>query len=423
MLNPHLRACIISTGEEVLRGELVDTNSVHLAQRLGEVGFAVQLMLTTGDRRDDLRWAVKTGLERGEYVFLSGGLGPTTDDLTTEVIAEHAGVPLYFHAPSWQHIEERFREFGIPVTDNNRKQVLFPEGARVLPNPNGTAPGFVMPFVTDGVIKEVVAFPGPPREMQPMLEKYLATLDAVHLPSHSFARLFGIGESSLGEIIEGWAKDHDIEVGYRALFPEVELKLYDVADDTLFSFQKFLLEHLSEYLVDFSNLSIPDLFAQFLLEAGQTFAVAESCTGGLIAKIVTDASGSSAYFRGGIIAYHNDLKERFLHVPAEVLATEGAVSAAVARQMAEEVRRQFGADLALSVTGIAGPTGGSDAKPVGTVWLAKASATGCETREFHFVRGRDRIRICSAYEGMRWMMRDWLKERWQSALLDSLSGQ
>lgn len=414
-----LRACIISTGEEVLRGELVDTNSVHLAQRLGEVGFSIQLMLTTGDRREDLTWAIETGLEKADYIFLSGGLGPTTDDLTTEVVAKVAKVELYFHQPSWQHIEDRFAEFGLPVTQNNRKQVLFPDGSRVLVNPNGTAPGFALPLTVSGGEREIVALPGPPSEMQPMLERYLGSLDVVHIPTNSFTRLFGIGESSLGEVMDAW--EGTAEVGYRHLFPEVELKLYDVDEDTLFSFQKYVLENLSEYLIEFSNQSIPELFAQFLIETDQTFAVAESCTGGLISKIVTDAGGSSAYFRGGIIAYHNDIKEKYLHVAPEVLAQNGAVSAAVATKMAEQARHQFAADLALAVTGIAGPTGGSDEKPVGTVWLAKANAAGCEAKEFHFVRGRDRIRLCSAYEGMRWLMKEWLEKRWQESLLENLS--
>ena len=418
MNSPALTACIISTGEEVLRGELVDTNSVHLAQRLGEVGFSIQCMMTTGDRKRDLTWAISSGLERAEFVFMSGGLGPTTDDLTTQVVAELAGVELFFHQPSWVHIEERFAEFGIPVTENNRKQVYFPQGATVLENPNGTAPGFALPVSRDGRERVVVAMPGPPAEMKPMLERYLASLDQVHIPTHSFARFFGIGESTLGEIMQGWNAASGVELGYRAIFPEVELKLYDVDDETLFDFYRYLLEHLADYLIDFSSQSIPELFAQFLTETGQNFAVAESCTGGLIAKIVTDASGSSQYFRGGIVAYHNDLKEKFLNVETSLLERHGAVSAAVATRMAEQVREQFRADLALSVTGIAGPTGGSDEKPVGTVWLARADSAGCEAREFHFVRGRERIRLCSAYEGMRWLMKDWLERRWQESLLE-----
>ena len=407
-------ACIMSTGEEVLRGELIDSNSASLSQLLEESGLAVQAMFTVGDRREDLVWAIESALQRADYLFITGGLGPTTDDLTTEVVADLAEVELFFHEPSWRYIEGKFQEFNIPLTENNRKQALFPQGANVLPNPNGTAPGFSFQLQRGGMTRTIIALPGPPREMQPMAESFVATIPGVSSPSHLFMRFFGIGESSLSETLGPWAEQNDEELGFRHIFPEVEAKLYDATPQARDSLRTYVLETLGDVLVDFSRLSIPDLFAQYLQESGQTFATAESCTGGLVGKLITDAPGASGYFRGGVVSYHNDLKTSLLGVPQEVIAQWGAVSQQSAEAMAAGVRERTGADLTLSVTGIAGPGGGTEEKPVGTVWLGRATARGVDSRQARVFPGRERVRICSAYEGMRWLMTDWLAQRWHT---------
>ena len=412
---PRLTACIVSTGEEVLRGELIDSNSAELARQLGEAGFEIQLMLTAGDRRADLGFVLRTALERADWVFMTGGLGPTEDDLTAEVVAQLAQAPLQFDLPSWQHVERRFAEFGIPLTENNRKQAMFPAGAQILANPNGTAPGFVASLsVADGE-RRIVALPGPPREMQPMLRSFLAGLPQARKASHSFMRFLGIGESSLAEAMRPWA-DQNIELGYRAIFPELELKLYDASEAQIHSLRAFALENFADYLLDFSSLGTPELFARFLTETGQTFAVAESCTGGLVGKIITDLPGASAYFLGGVVSYANSAKHDLLGVDAATLAEHGAVSEAVAQQMAHGVRERFGADIGLSITGIAGPDGGTDLKPVGTVWLGRADAHGSTARHRQFVRGREWVRTFAAHDGLRWLMRDWLQARWRAAV-------
>ena len=409
-------ACIVSTGEEVLRGELVDSNSAEIARQLGEAGFAIQLMLTAGDRRGDLDFVLRTALERADWVFMTGGLGPTEDDLTAEVVAQLAQAPLAFDPPSWEHIEQRFAEFGIPLTDNNRKQALFPAGARILANPNGTAPGFVATLEASGTHKQVVALPGPPREMQPMLRTLLADLPQAKKPSHSFIRFLGIGESSLADVMRPWAQQQGLELGYRAIFPELELKLYDASAAQIDALRRFVLERFADVLVDFSARSVPELCAQFLTETGQTLAVAESCTGGLVGKVITDLPGASAYFLGGVVSYANSAKHDLLGVDADSLATHGAVSEAVAREMASGVRARFGADLGLAITGIAGPGGGSDQKPVGTVWLGRADAAGSVGRHRQFVRGREWVRTFAAHDGLRWLMVDWLEQRWRAAI-------
>lgn len=415
MTNPRLTACIVSTGEEVLRGELIDSNSAELARQLGEAGFQIQLMLTAGDRRPDLDFVLRTALDRGDWVFMTGGLGPTEDDLTAEVVAQLAQAPLQFDLPSWQHVERRFAEFGIPLTENNRKQALFPAGAQILANPNGTAPGFVTSLTLAGGSRRIVALPGPPREMQPMLREFLASLPQARKPAHSFMRFMGIGESSLAEAMRPWA-DQNLELGYRALFPELEMKLYDASEAQIRSLRAFALEHLADYLLDFSPLSTPELFARYLTETGQTLAVAESCTGGLVGKIITDLPGASAYFLGGVVSYANSAKHDLLGVDADTLAEHGAVSEAVAQQMARGVRERFGADIGLSITGIAGPDGGSDQKPVGTVWLGRADAHGSVARHRQFVRGREWVRTFAAHDGLRWLMSDWLQARWRAAV-------
>jgi nicotinamide-nucleotide amidase len=329
-------------------------------------------------------------------------------------VADLAEVELFFHEPSWRYIEGKFQEFNIPLTENNRKQALFPQGANVLPNPNGTAPGFSFQLQRGGMTRTIIALPGPPREMQPMAESFVATIPGVSSPSHLFMRFFGIGESSLSETLGPWAEQNDEELGFRHIFPEVEAKLYDATPQARDSLRTYVLENLGDVLVDFSRLSIPDLFAQYLQESGQTFATAESCTGGLVGKLITDAPGASGYFRGGVVSYHNDLKTSLLGVPQEVIAQWGAVSQQSAEAMAAGVRERTGADLTLSVTGIAGPGGGTEEKPVGTVWLGRATARGVDSRQARVFPGRERVRICSAYEGMRWLMTDWLAQRWHT---------
>lgn len=399
----------------MLRGELVDTNSAQLSELLGETGFSVKFMLTVGDRREDLVWAIEHSLIRADYLFISGGLGPTTDDLTTEVVANYVGVALEFHEPSWAYIEGRFREFKIPLTDNNRKQAFFPAGARILPNPNGTAPGFVATVQRAGRAKWIVALPGPPREMLPMAQAYVASLEGATRPSHQFINFFGIGESSLGAALMPWIQQHG-EIGFRHIFPEVQIKIYDASEATKAELRQFVRRELADYLIDFSDRSIPELFASFLQENGLTFATAESCTGGLISKLVTDAPGASAYFRGGVVAYDNSVKTELLDVDPELIQRDGAVSESVAMAMAANVRQRLGTDLALSVTGIAGPDGGSQSKPVGTVWLGRATKEGVSARKARVFPGRERVRICSAHEGLRWLMADWLSDRWAATL-------
>ena len=404
--------CLLSTGEEVLRGEILDSNNHWLARTLGEHGFQVQMMLTAGDRRADLAFAMATALDRADWLVMSGGLGPTDDDLTTAVVAEVAGVGQEFHAPSWAAIQERFRRANLEAGANNRKQACFPQGARVLANLQGTAPGFVLRVTREGVAKTIVSLPGPPRELQPMLLAYLDELAPRRdePDGHLFLRFLGLGESTLEERLEPWTRVWG-SVSFRQAFPELEVKLYQPEAERARALREFAHRELGDCVLDFSAASVVELLPVFLRETGQTLALAESCTGGLAAKLVTDAAGSSAYFVGGVVSYANAVKEQLLGVVPEVLASHGAVSEPVALQMARGARDRLGADLALSFTGIAGPDGGSAEKPVGTVWMAKADPAGCVARRFQLGQSRERIRQAAVAHGFRWLIEDWLAAR------------
>ena len=414
---PGSTVCLLSTGEEVLRGEILDSNNHWLARTLGERGFEVQLMLTAGDRREDLAFAMRTALDRADWLVMSGGLGPTDDDLTSAVVAEVAGVGQEFHEPSWAAIQQRFRRANLEANENNRKQACFPRGAQVLPNQQGTAPGFALPLARGGRNQTIVALPGPPRELQPMLLAYLDEIaPARDAPDgHLFLRFLGLGESTLAERLEPWSRIWG-PVSFRQAFPELEVKLYQPEAERARALCEFVHRELGDCVLDFSAASTVELTATFLRETGQTLAVAESCTGGLAAKLITDAAGSSAYFVGGVVSYANAVKEQLLGVTAETLGTYGAVSEPVAVQMARGARERLGADLALSFTGVAGPDGGSAEKPVGTVWMARADATGGVARRLQLGQSRERIRLAAVSHGLRWLMEDWLGERRRRAL-------
>jgi nicotinamide-nucleotide amidase len=406
-------ASLVSTGEEVLRGEIFDANNHYLANTLGEYGFEVQLMMTAGDRKEDLQFVMDTALQRADYLFMSGGLGPTEDDLTTTVAADLAGRELVFDEASWEAIVALFRKYKLEPGENNKKQAMLPQGADILANGNGTAPGFSLTFDRHGEQKTIVALPGPPRELHPMINDWLSdrSYTAISDEEHLFLRFLGIGESPLAEALEPWTKQWG-EVSFRQAFPEMEVKLYQPAIDKRLSLCEFAKENLSQYLTTCSRLSIPDLFNEFMQTSGKTLAMAESCTGGLAAKIVSDTPHCSDYFLGGIVSYANAIKTSLLEVSADELASDGPVTAATAEQMATSVREQFNSDLALSFTGIAGPGGGTKEKPVGTVWLAKADAIGCQSKKLNLLQDRDRIRTAAAHMGLRWLMEDWLKGRY-----------
>lgn len=406
-------ASLVSTGEEVLRGEIFDANNHHLANTLGEHGFDVQLMMTAGDRHEDLQFVMDTALQRADYLFMSGGLGPTEDDLTTTVAAELAGRELVFDEASWEAILALFRKYKLKPGNNNKKQAMLPSGAEILANNNGTAPGFSLSFERHGSQKTIVALPGPPRELHPMISDWLKDRDytAISDDEHLFLHFLGIGESPLAEALEPWCKQWG-EVSFRQAFPEMEVKLYQPTLEKRLSLCQFAAQNLGQFLTTYTRQTTPELFTEFMQANGLTLALAESCTGGLAAKIITDTPHASDYFLGGLVSYTNTVKADMLSVSASDLERDGPITATTAEQMATGALERFNADLALSFTGIAGPDGGSTAKPVGTVWMAKADANGCTSKKLNLLQDRDRIRTAAVSHGLRWLMEDWLKQRY-----------
>ena len=415
-------AAVLSIGTELTRGELLNGNARWLADRLVELGFTVVEHTTVPDDAERIRGTLLRLSRDVSVIVCTGGLGPTSDDLTTAVVADALGVGLVRDAESMAKIEARYRAHGRSMPEMNRKQADFPHGARVLANDLGTAPGFSVQ------IDAALAFfmPGVPREMEHIFEAQIAPwlMDPrnglVARRTHQIhIRTFGLYESAVAERLRdldlgGERHRSGITIGYRVTFPEIEVKvLAEAGDETA---ARALAEdvatevrvRLADVVFGGKGETYPQYVGQLLRAAQLKVATAESCTGGLVGKLLTDLPGSSEYVLGGVISYANSLKEHLLGVSAELLQTHGAVSEEVARAMAEGALRQTEADLAVGITGIAGPGGGSESKPVGTVCFAlakraKRAKRGGETITFteRFPGTRDFVRTISAYYALR----------------------
>ncbi|MGE3175607.1 MAG: competence/damage-inducible protein A [Planctomycetota bacterium] len=380
-----LRAEVLSIGDELVHGSLLDTNARWLAQELERHGVAMQRFTVVGDDPAQLRAALQAACARAELVVATGGLGPTLDDRTREVAAELAGGPMWFDEASWQHIEGWLKGRRRPVPESNRRQAEFPPGAAPLHNPVGTAPGFRLRLGT----AELFALPGVPREMQRMVQDHVVPFlqqqpGRLPLWQHCL-RVLGPSEALLGERIAAFMH-HDREpvVGVTASGGLLTVRIVGRALDPAAAAAACertaseLRPLLGDWLVAEGQESLAELCGQRLLVHGVSLALAESCTGGLIAARLTDVPGISAVFRGGVVSYTNGAKQDLLGVPADLLAEHGAVSEPVVRAMARGARERLGADLALAVSGIAGPGGATPDKPVGTVCfgLDRAPAAG-----------------------------------------------
>jgi len=380
-----LRSEIVSVGTELLLGEITDTNASYMSQRLAEIGVDVHFRHTVGDNLQRIVSVVELALSRCDVVLLCGGLGPTQDDLTREAIAEVTGCPLRPDPAAEAHLREFFARRGLVPTPNNLKQATCPEGGRLLENTCGTAPGLLVEHED----KVLIAVPGPPPEMREMMQRevlpYLlsrAGKDAAIIRSRMI-RLCDIGESSLvAEIDDIIRNQTDPTVAPYASPGEVKLRIATKARSgqeatrKLDEMEATLRERLGDHVYGVDEESMEVAIGKALVERGATLAVAESCTGGLLASRVTDVPGSSRYFIGGVVAYSNEVKRDVLGVSAEVLEESGAVSEPCAKAMAEGVRALYQADYAVATTGIAGPGGGTEDKPVGLVFIAVGDERG-----------------------------------------------
>jgi nicotinamide-nucleotide amidase len=385
---------IITIGDEILIGQIVDTNSAWMATQLNLSGVKVNRITSISDNAEEIRAALSAAEKKSDIILITGGLGPTNDDITKKVLADYfdsSGMVL--HEPTLKFIEARFTKRGIAMNDRNIRQAEVPECCTVIPNRHGTAPG--MWFEKGKTV--VVAMPGVPHEMMEMLPDVLTLLkQKITLPAifHKTLMTYGIPESELAKKIEDWENSLPKELS-PAYLPNVEtgvklrLTSYAVGGKSVIEeqFDK-LTAILGKYIYGYEPDTLESVAGELLLGKGATVATAESCTGGRISHRITAVPGSSAYFRGGITAYSNDAKTDILGVDSAAIAKFGAVSGEVAAQMAEGARRLLNADYAVATTGIAGPAGGTADKPVGLCWFGIATPIGTETFSRNFIGNR-----------------------------------
>lgn len=374
-----MQAEVINTGSELLLGLVTNTHLGYLAGELAPCGITVVRQVCVPDG-PPIREALAAAFERADVVFTTGGLGPTTDDITREAAAELLGLPLLPDEEILSGIRERFARRGLPMADRVARQAMVPVGAEVLPNPNGTAPGLYFPPAVLGSrrARHLFLLPGPPRELRPITQDYVLSKLRSVLPASSrrerrIYRLTGIGESQVEERIgEKLEARGDLEVGYCARPSEVDFRLIGTPG-LLDQIEPEIRAVLGEWIYS-EGESLEAAIVRLLGDKHLTLATAESCTGGSLAGRITNVPGASDVFLAGYVTYANEAKKNTLGVPSELLAVHGAVSEPVAAAMAEGARRVSGAKFALSTTGIAGPGGGTENKPVGTVYLGLASA-------------------------------------------------
>ena len=389
---------MIFTGDELLRGDIVNTNQAYLGQRLLDLGIFATHALSVSDDLGAIVTAIRDSLARHpEVLVLSGGLGPTEDDLTREATAEALGLPLEHHEDLLQEIQKRFASRGFTMGDSNRKQAQLPRGATAIPI-SGTAPGFFLGY--EGTL--VVALPGVPWELKEMWESTIEPRLAAQPGSgagHAVRRIrvFGIGESTAAERLADvpW-RGSDVEIGTRASLEELTIILRGPAtpegSQRLDELEAKVRSALGDRVFGVDGPGLPEIAGELLGARGLTVAVAESCTGGLVGKRFTDIPGSSDYFLGGVTAYGNEVKTQVLGLSEELLAQHGAVSSEAAGAMAEGARRLLRSDCALSTTGVAGPGGGTEDKPVGLVFIGSVVDGVTEVERLRFWGRRDQIR-------------------------------
>lgn len=399
-----IKAFIVSTGTELLKGSTVDSNSVYLAQQLGDLGIEVVGKATVGDSRDQLLRAFQLGMDSADMVISSGGLGPTFDDLTKEVACEIMQCQMELRDEELDKIREYFESRGRRMPDINFKQAMFPSEARVLRNVRGTAPGMYLHKDE----KLFVLLPGPPGEMITMfydevrpllLEDFADNLGKIKAIT---IKVMGPGESQVEEMLGDILKTPGFSNALLARDGEIHIKIAEQSvaanektrplEDLVVDVEKIMAKNIFAY----DDQSLVSKVAGLLKKQEKNLAVAESCTGGLLSKMLTDMPGSSEYFWGSVVSYSNQAKNIMLGVKSDTLERYGAVSKETAEEMGRGILDASGADLSLSITGLAGPGGGSDEKPVGLVYIALADQQNCFVKKLNLAGNRERVRILTA---------------------------
>ena len=395
-----MRAVILTIGDELLIGQIVNTNAAWLGEQLGSSGIDLARVVTVGDDAEELYAEIKRSVADADLLILTGGLGPTHDDITRDALANYFGVKLQFHQQTYDSIMQRFEALGRRMPEANRSQAMVPVGFEVLPNRFGTAPGLWRTIPDDERERIIAVLPGVPHEMKGLfreeVQPRLRARKDLRIIQHKTLKTAGIGESSLQERIGDLSGQlsASLRLAYLPSSSGVQLRMSAFAAtpaearDMLDRFEARLRERIEPFVYGTDSETLEEIVGRMLADRGLTIAVAESCTGGHVCHQITNVSGSSAYMAGGIVAYSNSIKEELLHVDSATLEEEGAVSRAVAEQMASGVRDLVQADIGISTTGVAGPTGGTDEKPVGTVWIGYSDARETNATLLHLVKDR-----------------------------------
>lgn len=384
---------LINIGDELLIGQVINTNAAFIGQQVAAAGFELTDVITIGDDGQNIRETVTSALAKTDVVIITGGLGPTRDDITKKIISDIFQRELVMDEPTLQHVTEIFASRGMALTETNRQQAMVPQGCTVLSNPLGTAPGLWIE--QDG--KVLIALPGVPFEMEKLIrDEVMPRLQAhkrdQHAILHRVLQCTNISESGLSDLLENYEQQlpSELKLAYLPKPGIIRLRLTARGDNAP-TLQTMLDEHFStlkrltaEYAFTDEDIEIEEVVGRLLTKSGKTLATAESCTGGYVAHLITSVPGSSRYFQGSLVSYSNDIKRDLLNVREDNLKRRGAVSEQVVSDMALNAMGLFDVDYTIATSGIAGPDGGTKEKPVGTVWIAVATPVRLTTREFRF---------------------------------------
>ncbi len=406
---------IVAVGSELLTPFYQDTDSLFITQKLNELGLEPAFKIVVGDDPSNLKMVLQMAIDRADLVFVVGGLGPTEDDRTREIMAEVLHKKLIFHPKILATIEARFEQRGMVMPESNRRQAYILEGAEVLPNQVGTAPG--QWIEVNG--KKIILLPGPPRELQTMFNEFVAPRLKIWQRGclrRQVLKISGLTESQVEDLIKDlYPRDKDLKVTVLAYPGQIEIHLMsfgqneEETEQKMFPLLQAFIDRLGINIFSTQGEELEEVVGQLLRHLKMTLAVAESCTGGLVGHRLTSVPGSSDYFMEGYIVYSNQAKIKTLGVPAELIQQHGAVSFEVARSLAENIRLKSGVSIGLSTTGIAGPGGGTATKPVGLVFTGLAHAKGTEVIQNRFLGGREQIKFQTSQKVLDMLRRYLLK--------------
>ncbi len=409
------RVAILSTGDEITTGKVVDTNANYIADKFVEAGMEVATVITVGDVAERIVWAWRQAMEQADVIVSTGGIGPTADDLTTELVAKVAGLELTFSEEVAENIRRLFASFNRVMPENNLKQAQFPAGAVIVPNHLGTAPGYRLDLETPQGTKHLIVLPGVPREMKPMMEDtVLPWVREMRGGGDLFLtrtfQTFGISESGLDEMIAGTIGEDEGRLAFRANFPQISMRVTvrgrpGEAEQRLEGLSERIRAKIGAYVYGEGDVTMEEVVGRLLTDNGKTLGVAEACSGGLVGHRVTNVPGSSTYFRGSVVAYSDAAKAQLLGVQPQTLERHGAVSEAVVGEMASGVRERLASDIGIAMTGIAGPDGATEDKPVGTACLALANDAGVVSRRYKLWGNRDWIKTLISQLALDWIRR------------------